>query len=649
MIRILRNNDVNFADGAVYSREKLGKSFLMARDACARSAAPEKESFEYEDESGKTAFYLSFEKNYQMFSPNTEKFLHYEFWKYDFQKSGLNIDYTLLDRYDSFVFFEIEEYTFAIIELIIEKLPTKKVFILDGIGRKIWTNGEVQFIDEPEQCWGHSNGRICCINSVNYNMSYLTKYKIPVFNSINVMHSLLWASNVEHLGSLNKGKIIFLIDYDTGQMGLMDIMKFTCTYIMLARERGWIPVVHLNRKPNQYLMSTEDDMWEYFFEPVSRISYEEALHSQNVIRASRNEFRLWDTACNPLQRESFVRLHNTFRGDENNLFYSMVRMNYATLKAIHEKIPQEVICGEALGVVCRGTDYSTEASVRVKRSSDFSLNASAEETIEATEIYLKKYNYKYVFLATEDEVVYAKFQKKFGDKLICVAQKRVSWDYKNNSYRSVSSLLEIKDGREFGRTYLSIMYALSICPVLIVSKNCGVVQGAWALSQRRFKDFAVVTQKGIREEKEKLQNSSIKGKQENLLNRPILSWQIHCQMLGWTGMQYEGLAPQEPGKAIEALRIYFTKPFLNVNYATYHKKEGWGEVARNSEISGTTGKHRELSGIKIYLDEKDRDRYSILYRACFGDVWSEWVKDGYPVCQEDSMTGIEVKLINTVK
>ena len=79
------------------------------------------------------------------------------------------------------------------------------------------------------------------------------------------MMSLLWARKIEHLGEENPEDTILLLDYITGASGLMDIIKFTYDYVHIAEERGWVPVVKIDRLPNQYLQKPGDNVWDYFF------------------------------------------------------------------------------------------------------------------------------------------------------------------------------------------------------------------------------------------------------------------------------------------------------------------------------------------------------------------------------------------------
>lgn len=141
---------------------------------------------------------------------------------------------------------------------------------------------------------------ICFIDSeAHRNPSHQPGTKCRRYSSLNIMMSLLWARKIEHLGEENPEDTILLLDYITGASGLMDIIKFTYDYVHIAEERGWVPVVKIDRLPNQYLQKPGDNVWDYFFRPVSRISVESAMHSAHVIRASTNSIRMNHWIENP--------------------------------------------------------------------------------------------------------------------------------------------------------------------------------------------------------------------------------------------------------------------------------------------------------------------------------------------------------------
>lgn len=203
--------------------------------------------------------------------------------------------------------------------------------------------------------------------------------------------SILWACNVEKLGDENPREKILLLDYATESAGLVDIIQFTYVYAHMARERGWVPVVLLDKKPNQYLGKNGENMWGYFFRRVSLLTPENALRSAQVVRASTNHMRLNQYTQNPYQRELFDRVLECLQSHNQGDFHGIIRMNpsveYGILKHVQATLGSDK---NVLGVMCRGTDFSSAFTPR---------NASPEDMIAATRYYLRKYLIEHIFFS----------------------------------------------------------------------------------------------------------------------------------------------------------------------------------------------------------------------------------------------------------
>lgn len=236
-------------------------------------------------------------------------------------------------------------------------------------------------------------------------------------------------------------------------------------------------------------------MWEYFFEPASKITYENAMQSANVIRASNNYIQLNDTGGNVYFNECSQEIYSSILSIDNWLFSGIVKLTPTAVNLLEGMIPKTFKDNnKILGVICRGTDYSTEANKNIGR---IHFNASVEYMLCVTEKMLKKYNYQYIFLATEDSTYLKLFKDKFGDKLLYLEQKRVTYDYKNNPYKPVSELLDIKNGKQFATQYLAVLYTLSRCDSLISSIYCGAYQGAVAFSDHVFEYSSIIREQNI--------------------------------------------------------------------------------------------------------------------------------------------------------
>lgn len=179
------------------------------------------------------------------------------------------LDLTLLRRFDALVFSRLEEYSFAIAELVLRSLPSIRLYATDELWKNFFTGEEVTFLHDWRDYQVLRDESTCFIDSDEaIQPGYKEGTKCRRYNSVNVMMSILWACNVEKLGDENPQEKILLLDYATESAGLVDIIQFTYVYAHMARERGWVPVVLLDKKPNQYLGKNGENMWDYFFRRV---------------------------------------------------------------------------------------------------------------------------------------------------------------------------------------------------------------------------------------------------------------------------------------------------------------------------------------------------------------------------------------------
>ncbi len=248
--------------------------------------------------------------------------------------------------------------------------------------------------------------------------------------------------------------------------------------------------------------------------------------------------------------------------------------------------------------------------------------------LQATRYFVKKYHIRHIFLATEDEDNYLKFQQAFPEKLIAIEQKRVRYDAEKNPDASVADLLALKDGREFGRTYLAVLYALGKCRYLIASMYCGATMGAFAFTERGFDRYELINDQSL------LRLQMEEAEQD--AGHPIIFMQMHQSVKGWTKWKSEMEDVSSGGgiRTIEALRFRFSSGDAVIRYATFHPKDGWSHSSVGGEISGTTGKSRPIYGIRLAAEHFARH---LAYRVRFSaSGWSDWVMEGTPLYSKET-------------
>lgn len=394
-----------------------------------------------------------------------------------------NLDYSLVEGAGIYVFYDLDEYTYVLANLLAEKYPHKQVIFLNKkISYFPELNKKARFEDSifnyfgKEQClWITSNGK-------NYEDEYL-----HIYNSINVMNSMFWCAKRECFGEKNKDQQILLIDYAGGEAGLSDYIKYTYAYYWIAKQRGWKCVIDLSHKPNQYLTGEagNEDMWEYFFESLSDMSLSEVFESASVIRCSTNGVKMTVWFDNP-----YIRM--ILRSVISDRIMKTVRFNRETEQEIERWMPELLKRKDdnrVLGVILRGTDYREEANKSRGRAIAV---AKFEKVVAKCKFIMNYYGYDYLFVATEDAEYFEKMKEEFGEKCLYVDQKRVYHDYNTGGYVACSKLLEIEDGKEFGRRYLAVIQSLANCQALISNMQNGTVWIASRLNGSKYQYIEVV-------------------------------------------------------------------------------------------------------------------------------------------------------------
>lgn len=425
------------------------------------------------------------------------------------------LDFTFLNQWRTFLFLEIEDYSVAIAKLLLEHYPDKKIIFTDkrikyfikdkkirysricrNAGQymemtEAWMRGEGGSFWKRIKAftiwkiigWLKKRGTFCIIKADRRNHP---DNSTVIYNSQNIMYSLLWHKTSSSYGEKNPEKTIIMLDYSCNDEGLVSIMNCAFAHVMWILERGCIPVINLNAYPNQYLNSEEENMWEYFFEPVSDVSVSDAYKSKQVISAIKNDMSWCDFHISPYQRKYM----NLF--EYHAEFGRIIRINEETKKYISEKIPKEILEGKRiLGVIARGTDFRKEAAVKTHKSWRCDV-VEIGKFLAACSYYKKKFNCDYVFVATEDMDYFNRFQDCFGQTLLSVSQKRVLYDYENQEFKPVKDLLKIEDGKRAGRDYLSVVQSLAACNVLLYNVECGAVRLAWQWGREKYELFQCI-------------------------------------------------------------------------------------------------------------------------------------------------------------
>lgn len=415
-----------------------------------------------------------------------------------------NLDFSLVEQADMYIFSELEEYTYALVCILSKKFPSKPIYFLDGrlsyfpeLENKVKRANSVFEIEgaSRERClWVISDGRIYQGIPLDYytnvddaecsDLDYRNAMRSPsdyfyhIYSSVQVMKSMLWCSVRESFGEKNRDKVIFLADFSGGSAGLGDYVMFLGIWRRIAKQRGWSFVVNLCHKPNQYLMSESENMWDYFFESMSDMPLDEVYESASVISAHTNGISLTSHGL-PYTEHGLYRA----MGNPREVIQFM-KFNQETRIKIDEWMP-EILKTEnrVLGVILRGTDFRPEVCKDT---------ASLDKMLKKCRFIMDLYGYSHIFLATEDLEYYEKTKQEFGDQCLAIDQKRAYHDYRIG-HKTCAELLAVEDGREFGRKYLAIVQSLANCKALLSNMYNNTTRMAEGLNDSKYEYFEVVT------------------------------------------------------------------------------------------------------------------------------------------------------------
>lgn len=267
--------------------------------------------------------------------------------------------------------------------------------------------------------------------------------------------------------------------------GLFGIVNSVVNHCEYAYNNGYIPIVDMKHYANQYFKDGKvfkDNSWEYFFEQPSGIGLDD-IKDEDEIVISKNLYVLdvstflflgdlpVDNAT--INSEEIVKKKLSQK--------SLLKFNKKTKEYLEENFSKLVGSGDdVLGILCRGTDYTN------KKPRNEEIQPNPETVIEkAKEVIKKNPQIKRIYVATEDNEIYQKFKKEFGDILIENSQYKYSLEDKSLNYDYISNIkVDRKDHNyNLAKEYLLSIYILSKCRYFIGGRTTGT-KWAWLLSEK---------------------------------------------------------------------------------------------------------------------------------------------------------------------
>lgn len=227
---------------------------------------------------------------------------------------------------------------------------------------------------------------------------------------------------LKSFGEKNQEKNIYFIDLggDKGA-GLGAYLRQTLYGLFEADRLGFIPVIFYQPQGCLYAEAEKvngtDNPFEYYFKKTSDISIEEVYESARVFLYNPCHSLRVEHELGNLTTEGFAGyfVNDVYTEKMAHVWKKYIRLNEIVRNKIHDDMRQLTLDKwerrKILGVHIRGTDYALNWENHPNM-------VTAEEYIKAIDEIFLKYDYQYIFLATDDKRCLAALCKKYGEKLI---------------------------------------------------------------------------------------------------------------------------------------------------------------------------------------------------------------------------------------
>lgn len=299
------------------------------------------------------------------------------------------------------------------------------------------------------------------MSSLKYEFINLTKKVKGLYKKI------ILRERRKSYGNENPDKIFYVISSPSPAVGLFSYVLTFSGKIKYALDKGYIPVIDMQSKPNTYLEKDQVgkvNAWEFYFEQPCGYTLDDIRKSKNVIIASGE------------LPEDYPKKTMSFLTDKERvsmwqrLFKQYIRLNEQSLNYV-EKIQKELFPNKGekvLGVLSRGTDYIQ------LRPYQHPIQPDPKDMINKAQEIMNDQGGEYIYLATEDETIYDLFKATFGEKLLSLNVERYR-DTGNKKYITQMESDRENDKYYKGLEYLATIELLSRCNYILAGRVGGSV------------------------------------------------------------------------------------------------------------------------------------------------------------------------------
>lgn len=263
---------------------------------------------------------------------------------------------------------------------------------------------------------------------------------------------------IQEFGSLNSGKVLFVINNLQKGSGFFFSWCQACRGLMVADRLGFIPVIDWSNGAyfDESGMNGCMNPFEYFFEPVSSISLDEAMQSRGVTffnhHTDGGPFSLYEYHDEALV-ERFVYINNKYLHIRPELY-----------SQIHAEISSLLGSKKTLAVHVRGVEWGNVHG--------HPIPVSMETYISRINSAMKLYGYEQIFLASDSEDTIEYFKHEYGDLVVCY--DNVTRSQKGSKVLVIldADIKRENNGFHLGCEVLKDMLTLSFCDGIVAGLSC---------------------------------------------------------------------------------------------------------------------------------------------------------------------------------
>ena len=255
--------------------------------------------------------------------------------------------------------------------------------------------------------------------------------------------------------------VIYRLGYGNG---LNSILSGFLGHIHICESKGYVPVIDMRNHPSIYTESQPilgtTNMWEYYFEPLNKVTLEEAyasahwLDSEGRYPSEVMESLVYGTPW----------LLDTF--DRN------IRLRSETEAALNISRARLGVSRKLLGVHFRGTDMRTTAG--------HPMPPTEEQLFKRVDMALNNNDFEKIFLVSEHQDYVKAFERRYGARLTYMDGPR------KGATNSIAITSEAGDRYRLGLEVLLETLLLSECGGLI-SGYSGLSEMSRVLSRGEYR------------------------------------------------------------------------------------------------------------------------------------------------------------------